>query len=366
MRTALKVIVINLLLVAGLLLVAEIGYRGFKLASSCVKSDCDGSYLELGNKFRHNVDVGLSQDHEVLGYVPSDGQFVLGPPESAPFKVTIRDGVRVNTASPPHAGTHRTLVVGDSFTFGDEVSDHETWPACLEQRWSATVVNAGVFGYGAAQAVLRARELEKQDSYDRVIWSIVIEHDFARDQLVARSNIPRPAVVNHAGHLRFTTIAESRRLLEERAHKGIARIVHAFGYFYLTKMAWERSSKLFLPPGTRYDGRWAVTHPQAAAREDLMAFAFDQFVALRTPEKYVVIQYPQNSFVELSSENMAEVVAINRLADERNLPVIDTLQHLRQTGKDSTDLYQGHHTPLGNRTVCNAVVASLPAPATPT
>lgn len=366
MRTALKVIAINLLIAVGLLLVVELGYRSFKFATSCTSGDCDKSYWVVENKFRHNVDVGLSQDDALLGYVPSDGQFILGPPESKPFKVTIRGGVRVNEASSPHAAGRRTLVVGDSFTFGDEVSDHETWPACLEEQWNATVVNAGVFGYGAAQAVLRARELEKRHSYDRVIWSILIEHDFQRDRLVARSNIPRPAVIGHNGHLQFSTIDESRRLLERTANKGIAKYAHAFGYLYLTKLTWERGSKLLLPAGTRYDGRWSVAHPDAASRADLMEFAFDQFVTLQTLEKYVLIQYPQNSFAKLPSAHMAEVVAIKKLAAERDLPVIDTLAQLRQAAPNASALYQGHYTPLGNQAVCRAVVASLPAAAAKT
>ncbi len=47
------------------------------------------------------------------------------------------------------------LAYGDSFTFGDEVSDHETWPAHLQQlRPDLQVQNRGVNGYGHDQMLL--------------------------------------------------------------------------------------------------------------------------------------------------------------------------------------------------------------------
>jgi hypothetical protein len=66
-------------------------------------------------------------------------------------------------------------VVGDSFTFGDQVSNHETWPACLERKTGTGVANAGVFGYGGAQSVLRARLETGRRTYGLVILSVLVE-----------------------------------------------------------------------------------------------------------------------------------------------------------------------------------------------
>ncbi len=49
--------------------------------------------------------------------------------------------------------------MGDSFTFGDEVGDEETWPAHLVILLGVSVLNAGVFGYDFDQVVLRAEDL---------------------------------------------------------------------------------------------------------------------------------------------------------------------------------------------------------------
>jgi hypothetical protein len=61
------------------------------------------------------------------------------------------------------------LVVGDSFTFGDQVSDDETWPACLEATLHRGVDNGGVFGYGAAQALRRALLKLNEKKYEHLV-----------------------------------------------------------------------------------------------------------------------------------------------------------------------------------------------------
>src|SRR5262245_52902562 len=218
MRGVLKIVLINVLVVFGLLLVIELGYRTAKFVSSCLDSTCDSTYWQLGNTFRQNLDIDISHPDPVLGHVPHDGDYEVPWLDGPPIHVRIRNGVRVNgdaSAAPQDTGSAATLAVGDSFTFGDEVRDSETWPACLEQRWHSPVVNAGVFGYGAAQAVLRAQQMEKQTPYHRVIWSILIGHDFERDQLVSRSSKARPAVVNGPQGPRYTSVAESQRVLDD-------------------------------------------------------------------------------------------------------------------------------------------------------
>lgn len=44
---------------------------------------------------------------------------------------------------------------GDSFTYGDEVANHETWQAVFENLTGLAVLNMGVGGYGVDQAVLK-------------------------------------------------------------------------------------------------------------------------------------------------------------------------------------------------------------------
>ena len=47
----------------------------------------------------------------------------------------------------------------DFGVFGDQVNDHETWPACLEKKTNRLTLNGGVFGYSSSQAIKRASEI---------------------------------------------------------------------------------------------------------------------------------------------------------------------------------------------------------------
>ncbi|HSK80790.1 MAG TPA: GDSL-type esterase/lipase family protein [Thermoanaerobaculia bacterium] len=78
---------------------------------------------------------------------------------SAEFDVPVRinaQGFRADREySPePPPGITRLVAVGDSFTFGNGVHVHEAWPAVLERRLDAEVINLGVAGYGVDQQLL--------------------------------------------------------------------------------------------------------------------------------------------------------------------------------------------------------------------
>src|SRR6185312_14962905 len=68
-------------------------------------------------------------------------------------------GVRMNQAEVRPLPRSAILAVGDSFTFGAEVEDSQSWPAALERIVGTPVVNGGVGGYGSDQIVLRAEQL---------------------------------------------------------------------------------------------------------------------------------------------------------------------------------------------------------------
>ena len=56
-------------------------------------------------------------------------------------------------------GKLRILFLGDSFTFGNEVSDNETYPYYLQQMLpDAEVINMGVHGYGHDQILIYLKE----------------------------------------------------------------------------------------------------------------------------------------------------------------------------------------------------------------
>jgi len=94
-------------------------------------------------------DRGRYVHDDRLGYLPRAGY-------AAPGLTIEADGLR-RTGEP--TADEPILAVGDSFTFGDEVKDGQTWPAQLKLLTGRHVLNGGVSGYGFDQAVLRAEQL---------------------------------------------------------------------------------------------------------------------------------------------------------------------------------------------------------------
>jgi hypothetical protein len=119
----------------------------------------------------------------LLGYIPTPGYKNVRNYWGT--RVTISpDGLRSNGQQLPVQG-NAILVVGDSYTFGDEVNDEETWPACLESILGSPVLNGGVFGYGLDQIVLRAEQLLNKYRVAVLIVSIITD-DIRRCELSYR------------------------------------------------------------------------------------------------------------------------------------------------------------------------------------
>lgn len=83
------------------------------------------------------------------------------------------------------------LAVGDSFTAGSGVADHESYPAQLEQMLRRPVINAGVGGYGTDQMVLMAETLLSRLEPSAVVVGI-LDDDINRAGLKTYGGAPKP------------------------------------------------------------------------------------------------------------------------------------------------------------------------------
>jgi hypothetical protein len=68
-------------------------------------------------------------------------------------------GIRMNSAAIKPLASNAILAVGDSFTAGSDVDEHQSYPAQLEAIIRYPVINAGVGGYGTDQMILAAERL---------------------------------------------------------------------------------------------------------------------------------------------------------------------------------------------------------------
>jgi hypothetical protein len=83
------------------------------------------------------------------------------------------------------------LALGDSFTFGGEVSDEETWPTHLQTLLRSRVVNSGVSQYGLDQSYLLLKKLISADRAkpNIVIFSIISENIKRTERKKMRSSV---------------------------------------------------------------------------------------------------------------------------------------------------------------------------------
>ena len=152
-----------------------------------------------GDLISHHFD-GLYAHDSRLGWVPSANAVKLTWEK---FDVhTLDDGIRSNGNgngnSLPAKPRPLILAVGDSFTFGDDVADTDTWPAFLQRLTGYRVLNAGVSSYGFDQTILRAEELTPKYKPDILIVSLIYD-DIDRCKQYVRHGVPKPyfTVENH-------------------------------------------------------------------------------------------------------------------------------------------------------------------------
>ena len=152
----LALVVASVLVTLGVL---EIGCRLWRGPSALL--DWSNIVLEDRRAMRA-AGVGRLKYDAALGFVPSEG-----------YRATPGG---TGLAEPP------ILVVGDSYTYGDEVSDEETWAAQLQPLTKRRTVNAGVSGYGLDQIVLRAEQAAR-DVKPAALVVVFIAEDLRRSEM---------------------------------------------------------------------------------------------------------------------------------------------------------------------------------------
>ncbi len=150
-------------------------YPNFVLGARTVLAERDGG------RYAHDPQ---------LGHVPRAGY-------TAPGTTIEADGLR-RTGEQVAGG--RILAVGDSFTYGDEVNDGQTWPAQLQQLTGRRVLNAGVSGYGFDQIVLRAEQLAARYKPAVIVVSFIAD-DIRRTEMSRLWSADKPYFVIEDGRL---------------------------------------------------------------------------------------------------------------------------------------------------------------------
>lgn len=297
-----------------------------------------------------------------LGYVPRPDYD--GTANAWNTRVSIDSAsLRRNAPGRPVSKPAAVVAVGDSYTFGDEVSDADTWPAQLEGLLGQPVANGGVFGYGLDQAVLRAERLVPEYRP----WSLVVSFiygDVRRTQLVQRTGVEKPyfQVVDGQLVLRNVPPSPNRPRIEQM---GLVRTV--LGYSYLADWTARRLAVT--------DWWYGGGFPQVQAHDDgpqVACLLMRRLRALQDASSarvLVVAQYiPRNFTTPEDPKSVEELSGSARLLDcaaKAGLDVLDTLPALQARYRASPSGFlgqyfvQAHMSAAGNRLVAEHVADAL-------
>jgi hypothetical protein len=338
---------INLLLFFALLTFGELVLRLAWTAKSCLELDCDFSRI-TGLKVRQidrQIDIGISRFDPVLGHVPREGfSSIINAPGWVNAKLTItQDGFRSN-GSGTIPGSSDVLVVGGSFPFGAQVSDSETWPACLERKLGRGVDNGGMFGYGAAQALKRASLKLAEKNYTDLILSIFFGTAFQWDKLSYRDGFPKPAVIHTKNGIELSAVPDPNAPGTKFNPSSVS-------------LAYEQSEMVaatidrFFPLYNFSGERLTVVHPNAANENEIVDWDLRQFSSFPIKNKLLLLQYGSPDTTNVAEERKL----VLKTASELSLKVIDPITVLRNYKQ--SDLWfmdpGGHNTPLGNEVICS-------------
>lgn len=297
-------------------------------------------------------DVGAESTADPdLGYIPRAG---LAVRVRDGFEVHTREhGIRSNGEQHPKREHPITLVVGDSFAFGDEVLDSESWPAALERAIDAPVVNAALAGFGLDQSVLRAERLAPIVAPDRIVASF-IPHDVRRCGMSIWSGHAKPWFDVDAGRLRahpMRRYAAWRQAIAPTLSRSV--LIDA----------------LFYDP-LRRDGPDTFEHHRG---DEVACLLLDRLAALGRERGATVLvlaqpetpvptdaRYPSDPGDPRSDAELASIVI--ECAKQRRLPVADAISvvaALPAARREALFRGHGHNSPEGNLVIAEIVREAL-------
>ncbi len=289
-------------------------------------------------------DRGRYVHDERLGYVPRAGHASGG--------VTIEAGGLRRTGE-ALAGPS-ILAVGDSFTFGEEVDDGQTWPAQLQALTGRRVLNGGVTGYGFDQVVLRAEQLAALYK-PAVIVVAFIADDIRRTEMRRLWSADKPYFAVDGGKLELRGVPVPPRA-EPRSTLSFWQ--RTLGYSYLFDFILRRLDLLHdwfgdhlrvAPSGSgepiacRLAGRLAELQRTSGARVIVMA-------------EYDPVVWDDAAF---AAEQRRMTKGLLDCAAKAGLATIDSFDALAATGKPRQLYVLWHMNEAGNRLIAGLVAHEL-------
>lgn len=281
-------------------------------------------------------------------------------------------------------GVPRLSVFGDSFTYCEEVEDHETWEERISQLARADIYNFGSGGYGVDQAFLRFRE-DFSKVKTRFVALGLITENLNRAVNVYRKfyypktklSMTKPRFVMEDGKLKLlpNPIKTADDLIKLKDPEFVESIgkndywrnfgdypVRSFPYLAIFLNKVFRYELMFgrnVRPVDDNNPRpwrdlWTVKK-----NVDLIYAIFDKFVEEAANQGAIpmIVLLPQWSDAKTYFESgklSTGAQAIDAYGKSRNIPVFNGVTALVAEAKDWEELksfYVGHISPKGNRVI---------------
>ncbi|MDP1837889.1 MAG: GDSL-type esterase/lipase family protein [Reyranella sp.] len=298
-------------------------------------------------------DAGRYVHDDRLGYLPRPGY-------AAPGLTIEADGLR-STGAPPPGAAAPILAVGDSFTFGAEVGDLETWPALLQQITGRRVLNAGVSGYGFDQIVLRAEALAPRYKPEAIVVAFIAD-DIRRTEMRRLWSADKPYFdLDKSGDLDKETPVLRNVPVPPRADPGttLSFWQRTLGYSFLVDFVLRRLDQLH-----EWYGDHLRVHPEGAG-ERIACLLTGRLAGLQRASGARVLVVAEYDPVvwdhpKFAAEQRRMTEGLLACARANGLATIDSFDALIARNDKPRDLYvQWHMNAAGNRLIAGLVAKAL-------
>jgi len=293
--------------------------------------------------------------HETLGWIPQPGYSSNNNMWGTDVTI-LKDGIRSNENHLKLESSHSVLAVGDSFTFGDEVSNNETWPAILERLIKRPVLNAGVFAYGTDQSFLRLKLLLAKYKPDTIIFSF-IRNDIRRCEYSKCHGFNKPYFVIANNYLNLMNIPVRQVTIKPRT------IIKIFGYSYFF-----HNTMIRLNPAW-----WLLADNEEDERNENHTGSGMEITCLifRELENIVKVNKINHAYILVQDTNFQNYVSPDTEIDyvltclnKKTFKVIDLRKKLLDLKTNNGFLYNSffkirHMTATGNQFVAETVFHSM-------
>jgi hypothetical protein len=276
---------------------------------------------------------------------------------------TIEDGMRItpNTWNVPLNSKIRILAIGDSFTFGGEVHNEETWPVHLQALTRFKVFNGSFNGFGLDQSLLSLEPLIQQTKPTAVILSLINENIYRTVKTVRMKSftgqpVPKPYFVFQGGRLKLMNVP-----IEDVGHREVENVFKdLLGRSVLADFVMSQIAFNYW-----YGVQWAEDFPRKYfTQEDPVKVScaiLSEFQTLSKQHHFIPIVLGQYYWRDTRSKVPQDVFTQKVLECARMLPIATVdlwkgLEKLRQEDPDeyNTLFFPGHHmTNRGNLWVAN-------------